>query len=131
MPGDKTKILVAVADVDAVVRSGSAIDGHARHNTTSVYTAAAIFPMLPEKLSTDITSLGFDADRLAVVVEMVVGADGSVQDSGIYRACVRNRRSSPTTALRHGSKAGQCRRPSRPWAGSTRTCGSRTGRHKG
>ena len=90
MPGDKIKILVAVADVDAVVKSGSAIDAHARHNTTSVYTAAAIFPMLPEKLSTDITSLGFHADRLAVVVEMVVGADGSVQDSSLYRARVRN-----------------------------------------
>ena len=73
MPGDKVKILVAVADVDSVVKSGSAIDEHARHNTTSVYTAAAIFPMLPEKLSTDITSLGFNADRLAIVVEMVVG----------------------------------------------------------
>ena len=91
MPGDKIKILVAVADVDSVVKSGSAIDGHARHNTTSVYTAATIFPMLPEKLSTDITSLGFNVDRLAVVVEMVVGNDGSVQNSDIYRACVRNR----------------------------------------
>ncbi len=90
MPGDKIKILVAVADVDSVVKTGSAIDGHARHNTTSVYTAAMIFPMLPEKLSTDVTSLGFHADRLAVVAEMVVGADGSVQDSGLYRACVRN-----------------------------------------
>ncbi len=91
MPGDKVKILVAVADVDAVVQSGSAIDSHARHNTTSVYTAAAIFPMLPEKLSTDLTSLGFNADRLAIVVEAVVGDDGSLQDSAIYRACVRNR----------------------------------------
>ncbi len=91
MPADKARILVAVADVDSVVKKGSAIDEHACHNTTSVYTAAAIFPMLPEKLSTDITSLGFNSDRLAVVVEMVVGADGSVQDSGLYRACVRNR----------------------------------------
>jgi VacB/RNase II family 3'-5' exoribonuclease len=91
MPEDKIKILVAVADVDSVVKNGSAIDGHARHNTTSVYTAATIFSMLPEKLSTDITSLGFNADRLAVVVEMVVGEDGSVETSDIYRACVRNR----------------------------------------
>ena len=91
MPGGNIKILVAVADVDSVVKSGSAIDGHARHNTTSVYTAATIFSMLPEKLSTDITSLGFNVDRLAVVIEMVVGNDGSVQDSDIYRACVRNR----------------------------------------
>jgi len=90
MPGDKVKILVAVADVDAVVKSGSAIDEHARHNTTSVYSAAAIFPMLPEKLSTDITSLGFHEDRPALVVEMVIGTDGSVEASDLYRAGVRN-----------------------------------------
>ena len=90
MPGDKIKVLVAVADVDSVVTKGAAIDEHARHNTTSVYTAAAIFSMLPEKLSTDITSLGFHEDRLTIVVEMVIGADGSVQDSELYRACVRN-----------------------------------------
>jgi exoribonuclease-2 len=91
MPGDKIKILIAVADVDSVVKSGSAIDAHARCNTTSVYTAATIFPMLPEKLSTDITSLGFNVDRLAVVIETIVGSDGSLQNADIYRACVRNR----------------------------------------
>ena len=90
MPGDKVKVLVAVADVDALVAIGSAIDEHARHNTTSVYTAARIFPMLPERLSTDLTSLGFNAERLAVVVEMVIGADGSMQGSDVYRARVRN-----------------------------------------
>lgn len=90
LPGDKTKILVAIADVDSIVKNGSAIDDHARHNTTSVYTAAMIFPMLPEKLSTDLTSLNFNEDRLAVVVEMVLGADGSLQASDIYRARVRN-----------------------------------------
>jgi len=65
MPGDKVKILVAVADVDALVKNGSAINEHARHNTTSVYTAAEIFPMLPEKLSTDLTSLNLNEDRLS------------------------------------------------------------------
>ena len=90
MPGGKVKILVAVADVDALVNNGSAIDEHARHNTTSVYTAGRIFPMLPEKLSTDLTSLNFNEDRLAIVVEMVIGADGSLMDSDIYRASVRN-----------------------------------------
>ena len=90
LPGDRVKILVALADVDSLVKNGTAIDGHARHNTTSVYTAARIFPMLPEKLSTNLTSLNFNEDRLSIVVEMVVGADGSVQESDIYRAIVRN-----------------------------------------
>ena len=90
LPGDTIKILVAIADVDAITDRLAAIDEHARHNTTSVYTAAAIFPMLPEKLSTDITSLGFAADRQAIVVEMVVSTDGSVQVPVIYRAWVRN-----------------------------------------
>jgi ribonuclease R len=90
LAGNKTKILVAVADVDALVKNGSAINEHARHNTTSVYTAAEIFPMLPEKLSTNLTSLNFNADRLSVVVEMVIAADGSLQDSDVYQARVRN-----------------------------------------
>ena len=85
------KILVAVADVDALVRAGSAIDAHAAHNTTSVYTAGGTFPMLSEKLSTDLTSLNQDVDRLAVVIEMTVGADGSIGDGGLSRAVVRNR----------------------------------------
>jgi exoribonuclease R len=74
LPGGTVKIMVAVADVDALVRNGSAIDDHARHNTTSVYTAATIFSMLPDKLSTNLTSLSFKEDRLAVVIEMIVGA---------------------------------------------------------
>jgi exoribonuclease-2 len=90
MPPDKVKILVAIADVDSSIVNGSAIDQHARNNTTSVYTAAEIFPMLPEKVSTDITSLNFNEDRLAIIVEMVVDADGSVQESKIYKARVRN-----------------------------------------
>lgn len=90
MPEDKVKILVAIADVDAVVKNGSAIDQHARHNTTSVYTAAWIFPMLPEKISTEVTSLNFNTERLAIIIEMVVGADGDLQDTSIYRAWVCN-----------------------------------------
>ena len=87
---DSVKILVAVADVDALVKTGSALDEHARHNTTSVYTSAEIFPMLPEKLSTDLTSLNDNADRLSIVIEMVIAADGSLQGSDVYRALVRN-----------------------------------------
>ena len=90
MPAGKVKILVAIADVDSSIQNGSAIDQHARHNTTSVYTAAEIFPMLPEKVSTDITSLNPNEDRIAVVVEMMVAADGSLEDSEIYQALVHN-----------------------------------------
>ena len=85
------KIFVAVADVDAVVAKDSAIDAHARTNTTSVYTAAEIFPMLPEKLSTDLTSLNEGEDRLAVVVEMTFVKDGALQGSDVYRAAVHNK----------------------------------------
>jgi VacB/RNase II family 3'-5' exoribonuclease len=91
MPGGSTKILVAIADVSAVVQQGSALDAHARQNTTSVYTAARIFPMLPEKLSTDLTSLNPDVDRLAVVVEMVFSPDVTLISSAIYPATVHNR----------------------------------------
>jgi len=87
---DQIKILVAIADVDSSVKNGSAIDEHARHNTTSVYTAAEIFPMLPERVSTDLTSLNFNQDRLSIVVEITVGNDGSLQESHIYRAWVCN-----------------------------------------
>ena len=89
--GGSVKILVAIADVDACVKQGSAIDAHARANTTSVYTAAEIFPMLPERLSTDLTSLAEGQERLAMVIEMTVAADGSVTGSDIYRALVVNR----------------------------------------
>jgi VacB/RNase II family 3'-5' exoribonuclease len=91
LPGDAVKILVAIADVDALVKRGSALDGHAQTNTTSVYTAAQIFPMLPEKLSTDLTSLGEGVDRAAIVVEMVVEPTGEITDSDVFRAVVRNR----------------------------------------
>jgi VacB/RNase II family 3'-5' exoribonuclease len=89
-PSEKVKIFVAIADVDTSIINGSAIDEHARHNTTSVYTAAEIFPMLPERVSTDITSLKFNVDRLSIVVEMLVGVNGMLEDSKIYRAWVHN-----------------------------------------
>ncbi len=91
LPEETVKILVAVADVEAAVKQQSALDDHAKHNTTSVYTAAQIFPMLPEKLSTDLSSLNFESDRLAIVIEMVIAGDGSLWSSDIYQALVRNR----------------------------------------
>jgi VacB/RNase II family 3'-5' exoribonuclease len=91
LPDGTLKIFVAIADVDALVKKGSPIDEHARANTTSVYTAAQVFPMLPEPLSTDLTSLGEGEDRRAIVVEMVVRADGSLASSDVYSALVHNR----------------------------------------
>ena len=90
-PGGAVKVLIAIADVDAVVRKGTPLDARAAQNTTSVYTAGGIFPMLPEKLSTDLTSLNQDVDRLSIVIEYVVNADGTLGDSNVFRALVRNK----------------------------------------
>ncbi|MCX6064013.1 MAG: RNB domain-containing ribonuclease [Caldiserica bacterium] len=90
MKDGATRILVAVADVDVLVPLGSAIDEHARTNTTSVYTAAEKFPMLPDKLSTNLTSLNQDQDRLATIIDMVVAAGCTLQESDVYQAVVRS-----------------------------------------
>lgn len=84
------RVLVAIADVDSDVAIDSPIDRHAAHETTSVYTGVQTFPMLPEELSTGLTSLNENADRLAMVVEFVVAGDGSITSSAVYRALVLN-----------------------------------------
>jgi VacB/RNase II family 3'-5' exoribonuclease len=91
LTAEAVKVLIAIADVDATVQRGSPIDDHARSNTTSVYTVAQIFPMLPEKLSTSLTSLGEGQERLAIIIDMTVDADGAVTASDVYRAVVVNR----------------------------------------
>jgi VacB/RNase II family 3'-5' exoribonuclease len=91
LPNGDTAVLVAIADVDALVAKGSAVDDHAALNTTTVYTPAEVFAMLPEQLSTDLTSLALNQDRLAIVVELLVAADGAVRRSDLYPAAVRNR----------------------------------------
>ena len=87
---DSYTLLVAIADVDTLVKKGVAIDQHARHNTSTVYTPAIIFPMLPEALSTDKTSLGENQERIALVVELTVTPEGNVTGSELYRAKVAN-----------------------------------------
>ncbi len=89
-PGQTTKLLIAIADVDALVPKGSPIDLHAQHNTTSVYTGARIYPMLPERMSTDLTSLNPGEDRLAMVVELHVDQGGHISQSDVYRGFVHN-----------------------------------------
>ena len=88
--GDGIRILVAIADVDSAVTIGTPIDQHAQDQTTSVYTGIRTFPMLPEQLSTDLTSLNENAGRLSVVIEMLVGSDGTLSSPSIYRALIRN-----------------------------------------
>jgi len=89
--GGNVRLLVAVADVDALVKKATPIDDRARQNTTSVYTAGGIFPMLPEKLSTNLTSLNENEERIAVVMDMTIDAGGSVTKGDIYRARVHNK----------------------------------------
>jgi VacB/RNase II family 3'-5' exoribonuclease len=84
------KIMVGIADVDAFAAKQSPIDQHAANETTTVYTGVRNFPMLPEELSTGITSLLEAQDRLAVVTEFVVDSKGTVKSSNLYRAVVRN-----------------------------------------
>jgi exoribonuclease II len=91
LPNGGVRIYVAIADVDALVKKGSPIDLHAQHNTTSVYTSARIFPMLPEQLCTDLTSLNPNEIRLALINEMAFKNDGTLLHSSIYRARVLNK----------------------------------------
>lgn len=89
-PDGSTRILVGIADVDGTVPKGSAIDLHAADEGTSVYTGVVTFPMLPEELSTDLTSLNENVDRAAMIIDISVTAEGIVQSGQSYRALVRN-----------------------------------------
>jgi VacB/RNase II family 3'-5' exoribonuclease len=89
--GQPARVLIAIADVDVLVPQDSPLDEHAALNTTSVYTPAIIFPMLPPELSTDLTSLNQDEDRAAMVIDMTIGDDGALVRADVYRALVRNK----------------------------------------
>ncbi len=91
LPAGGTRIMVGIADVDSMVRVDSAIDRHAANNTTSVYCGVTMFPMLPEALSTDRTSLAEGQDRPAIVIELMVALDGTVGSHDCYRALLQNR----------------------------------------
>ncbi len=90
LPNGDIRVLVGIADVDALVPKGSAIDARAAENGTSVYTGVRTFPMLPEQLSTDMTSLVGGADRSSIVTEMTVAKDGAVKSSDVYPALLHN-----------------------------------------
>jgi VacB/RNase II family 3'-5' exoribonuclease len=90
LPNGDIRVLVGIADVDDLVPKGSAIDAHAAENCTSVYTGVRTFAMLPEELSTDLTSLVGGADRSSIVTEMIVAKDGTVKSSEVYPALLHN-----------------------------------------
>jgi exoribonuclease-2 len=85
------RVLVGIADIDAVVPQGSPIDRFAAAQTTSVYTGVRVFAMLPERLSTGLTSLLEGEDRRAVVTEFTVAADGEMAEGRVFPALIRNR----------------------------------------
>jgi VacB/RNase II family 3'-5' exoribonuclease len=91
LPNGEAKVSVAIADVDTFVPKNSAIDQHAAKETTTVYTGVRNFPMLPEQLSTDASSLLENEDKLSIVIEFMVGNDGTVHSSSVYRAIIRNK----------------------------------------
>jgi exoribonuclease-2 len=91
LAGGSTRVLVAIADVDGTVAAGTPLDEHASANTTSVYTAAQVFPMLPERLSTDLTTLAAGQERPSLVIDLTVTGDGAVSASDVYPARVINR----------------------------------------
>ena len=91
LDGGDVRLRVAIADVDATVRRGSPTDAFAAVNATSVYTGVETFPMLPERLSTDLTSLGEHDERRALVIELIVAASGDVRSQDVYLANVANR----------------------------------------
>lgn len=85
------KVLVGIADVDTDVPKTSAIDEHAATEATTVYTGVRTFSMLPEMLSTGLTSLCENQDNAAVIIEFVVSSDGHVKSTDLYPAVVRNK----------------------------------------
>jgi VacB/RNase II family 3'-5' exoribonuclease len=91
LPDKSLRLLVGIADVDALITKGSALDRHAMANSTSVYTGVAVFPMLPSEVSTGLTSLNEGAERVVLVVEVVLNPDGSPRSHAVYRAVAANR----------------------------------------
>src|SRR5438067_8731883 len=90
LPNGDICVRVGIANVDALVQKGSAVDSHAAENGTSVYTGVRTFPMLPEQLSTDMTSLVGGADRSSIVTEVIIGSEGTVKSTDVYPALLHN-----------------------------------------
>ncbi|MFA6210361.1 MAG: RNB domain-containing ribonuclease [Candidatus Obscuribacterales bacterium] len=91
LEGGKIRLIIGIADVDSFVPKASAIDLHAQQNATTVYTGIVTYPMLPEELSYDLTSLLPDQDRLAMCTDLTIDEDGKVLKNTAYQAVIRNK----------------------------------------
>ncbi|MGI9237691.1 MAG: ribonuclease R family protein, partial [Woeseiaceae bacterium] len=89
--GKGWRLLVAIADVSHYVDIGNALDKEATRRGTSVYFPDRVVPMLPEVLSNGLCSLNPKVDRLCMVCEMRVDADGKVTRSTFYEAVMRSK----------------------------------------
>jgi VacB/RNase II family 3'-5' exoribonuclease len=83
-------VTVAIADVAAYVRPGSALDREARKRGNSVYFPDRVVPMLPERISNDLCSLREGEDRPALAVRMVFDADGRKRSHRFHRVMMRS-----------------------------------------
>jgi exoribonuclease-2 len=96
LPNGSTRVLIGIADVDAYVPEGSAIDKHAAVETVTIYTGVKNFSMLPDELSTGLTSLLEGQDRACIVTEFTLDRDTCatetcIASSKIYPAIVNNK----------------------------------------
>ena len=89
--GKGFRLWVAIADVSNYVKHGDALDTDARERGTSVYFPRRVIPMLPEKLSNGLCSLNPNVDRLAMVCDMAITADGKVTRYEFYPAVFRSK----------------------------------------
>lgn len=85
------QLWVAIADVSSYVKSGTALDDEAQVRGNSVYFPEQVIPMLPEVLSNGLCSLNPDVDRLCMVCDMIVGADGKLREYQFYEAVMNSK----------------------------------------
>ncbi len=84
------RLVVAIADVAHYVRPGGSLDREALRRGTSVYFPGTVIPMLPERLSNGICSLNPDVDRLCMVCDLALDANGKPMQADLYDAVMRS-----------------------------------------
>jgi len=84
------RLVVAIADVSSYVANGTLLDNEAKNRATSVYFPGRVIPMLPEALSNGLCSLNPDVDRLCLVCDMSINADGKITRSRFDSAVMRS-----------------------------------------